>query len=93
VERGPKAALFGNPMHPYTLALFAALPRQEDRGHRLAAIDGQVPHAGAMPTGCRFAPRCPFAVAQCEGAYPPFREVGPGHFVACWRAPLEEHVA
>lgn len=93
VERGPKAALFGNPMHPYTLALFAALPRQEDRGHRLAAIDGQVPHAGAMPPGCRFAPRCPFAAAQCEGAYPPFREVDAGHFVACWRAPLEEHVA
>jgi len=93
VERGPKAALFGDPMHPYTLALFAALPRQEDRGHRLAAIDGQVPHTDMMPSGCRFAPRCPFAAAQCVEMYPPLREVETGHFVACWRAPLEEHVA
>ena len=93
VERAPKAALFGNPMHPYTLALFAALPRQEDRGRRLAAIDGQVPAAGAMPPGCRFAPRCPFAILQCRASYPPLRAVGTGHFVSCWRAPLENHVA
>jgi len=93
VERAPKAALFGDPMHPYTLALFAALPRQEDRGHPLAAIDGQVPAAGAMPPGCRFAPRCPFAIRQCRMSYPPLRAVGAGHFVSCWRAPLEDHVA
>ena len=93
VERAPKAALFGNPMHPYTLALFAALPRKEDRGRRLAAIDGQVPAVGAKPPGCRFAPRCPFAKLQCRAFYPPLRAVGPGHFMSCWRAPLEDHVA
>jgi peptide/nickel transport system ATP-binding protein len=93
VERASREALFGDPMHPYTLALFAALPRAEDRGRALAAIDGQVPAAGAMPAGCRFAPRCPFAVARCREEYPPLREIRGGHWVSCWRAPLEEHVA
>ena len=92
VERASREALFGDPMHPYTLALFAALPRAEDRGRPLAAIDGQVPAAGAMPTGCRFAPRCPFAVSRCREEYPPLREIRPEHWVSCWRAPIEEHV-
>jgi peptide/nickel transport system ATP-binding protein len=93
VERAPRETLFGDPMHPYTLALFAAMPRTDGRGRALAAIDGQVPSPGAMPPGCRFAPRCPFALAQCNEAYPPLREIKPDHFVSCWRAPLEEHVA
>jgi peptide/nickel transport system ATP-binding protein len=93
VERAPRAALFGDPMHPYTLALFAAMPRADERGKPLAAIEGQVPSPGAMPSGCRFAPRCPFAVPRCSEAYPPLREIKSGHFVSCWRAPLEEHVA
>jgi peptide/nickel transport system ATP-binding protein len=93
VERAQRAALFGDPMHPYTLALFAAMPRADERGRRLAAIDGQVPSIETMPMGCRFAPRCPFAIAPCAQAYPPLREIKPGHFVSCWRAPLEEHVA
>ncbi len=92
VETGSRDALFGDPMHPYTLALFAAMPREEDRGRRLAAIDGQVPSIAAMPAGCRFAPRCSFSVARCHETYPPLREIAPGHAVACWRAPLEEHV-
>jgi peptide/nickel transport system ATP-binding protein len=93
VERASRTALFGDPMHPYTLALFAAMPRADERGKPLAAIEGQVPSPGAMPSGCRFAPRCPFAVEQCSETYPPLREIRPGHFVSCWRAPLEEHVA
>jgi peptide/nickel transport system ATP-binding protein len=93
VERAPRTALFDDPMHPYTLALFAAMPRSDERGRALAAIEGQVPSPGAMPPGCRFAPRCPFAIAECSEAYPPLRELTPGHWVSCWRAPLEEHVA
>jgi oligopeptide/dipeptide ABC transporter ATP-binding protein len=94
VERGPRDAIFGDPMHPYTLALFAAMPREEDRGRRLAAIDGQVPQPGRMPKGCRFAPRCPFAVERCRQETPVLRAVGElnrtlPHEVACWRAPLE----
>jgi oligopeptide/dipeptide ABC transporter ATP-binding protein len=89
VERGSRAAIFDDPQHPYTLALFAAMPRAGDVGRSLASIDGQVPAPGAMPPGCRFAPRCPFAVDQCRAAYPPLRDIGPGHEVACWRAPVE----
>jgi peptide/nickel transport system ATP-binding protein len=93
VERTSRTDLFGDPMHPYTLALFAAMPRADERGRVLAAIEGQVPSPGAMPPGCRFAPRCPFATVQCSEAYPPLREIKPDHWVSCWRAPLEEHVA
>jgi peptide/nickel transport system ATP-binding protein len=93
VERASRAALFGDPMHPYTLALFAALPRADERGQPLATIEGQVPVPGAMPTGCRFAPRCPFVAAQCREDYPPLREIRPAHWVSCWRAPLEEHLS
>jgi peptide/nickel transport system ATP-binding protein len=93
VEKASRADLFGDPMHPYTLALFAAMPRTDERGKPLAAIEGQVPSPGAMPAGCRFAPRCPFVVAQCEADYPPLREITPQHWIACWRAPLEEHLS
>jgi peptide/nickel transport system ATP-binding protein len=93
VERASRTALFGDPMHPYTLALFAAMPRADERGRALAAIEGQVPSIEAMPTGCHFAPRCPFAIVQCTQAYPPLREITPDHWVSCWRAPIEEHVA
>ena len=93
VERASREALFGDPMHPYTLALFAAMPRADERGRPLAAIEGQVPSPTAMPPGCRFAPRCPFAISQCTEAYPPLREIKPDHWVSCWRAPLEEHVS
>ncbi|MBC7704588.1 MAG: ABC transporter ATP-binding protein [Rhodoferax sp.] len=93
VERASRKALFGDPMHPYTLALFAAMPRADDRGQPLAAIEGQVPSITAMPPGCRFAPRCPFALPQCAQAYPPLRQIKADHWVSCWRAPLEEHVS
>jgi peptide/nickel transport system ATP-binding protein len=92
VERGRREDIFADPQHPYTLALFAAMPRAGDVGRPLASIDGQVPAAGAMPPGCRFAPRCPFAVERCRMSYPPLRDVTPGHQVACWRAPVEDAV-
>ena len=93
VERGSRAQLFDNPLHPYTLALFAAMPRAEDRGRPLAAIAGQVPSFAAMPPGCRFAPRCPFALDRCRRETPPLLTHEQGHAAACWRAPLEEHLS
>jgi peptide/nickel transport system ATP-binding protein len=93
VERGSRAAIFDDPLHPYTLALFAALPRRGDAGRKLACIDGQVPSPSAMPQGCRFAPRCPFAIERCPREAPPLAAYRPGHEVACWRAPIEEHMA
>jgi peptide/nickel transport system ATP-binding protein len=50
---------------------------------RLEAIAGVVPSLLEPPVGCRFAPRCPFAMAECIAATPPLREVAPGHKVAC----------
>ena len=67
VESAHASALFGDPHHPYTAALLAALPEQA-QGKRLAAIPGLVPGQFNQPPGCLFAPRCSFATAQCQTA-------------------------
>jgi peptide/nickel transport system ATP-binding protein len=86
-ERGPTDALVATPRHPYTRMLLAALPevgvRFADR--RLQGIPGSPPSLLNPPTGCRFRDRCPLAMAKCA-EQPPFLEVAPDHFVACWRA-------
>jgi peptide/nickel transport system ATP-binding protein len=88
VEQAPVDALFEDPQHPYTLGLLGSIPRIEEDKARLAAIPGRVPHPQAMPQGCRFNPRCPFAIDRCRVEAPPLVEIAPGHTVACWRAPL-----
>jgi oligopeptide/dipeptide ABC transporter ATP-binding protein len=92
VERSPVAALFDNPQHPYTVGLLGAIPKLHADQARLATIQGTVPNPRDMPTGCRFNPRCPFAVDRCRHEEPPLAEIRPGHAAACWRAPLERHV-
>ena len=67
VESAHASVLFGDPHHPYTAALLAALPEQA-QGKRLAAIPGLVPGQFNQPPGCLFAPRCSFATAQCQTA-------------------------
>jgi peptide/nickel transport system ATP-binding protein len=89
VEQAPVAALFAMPQHPYTVGLMGAIPSIDAPRERLAAIDGMVPAATAMPAGCRFAERCPFADARCRAEAPPLAEVSPGHLSRCWKAPLE----
>jgi oligopeptide/dipeptide ABC transporter ATP-binding protein len=92
VERAEVGTLFSDPQHPYTIGLLGSIPKLTTEQARLTTIEGVVPNPLAMPVGCRFNPRCPFAVDQCRAAEPPLREVRPGQYAACWRAPLEESV-
>jgi peptide/nickel transport system ATP-binding protein len=87
VERAPAARLFDEPQHPYTVGLLGSIPRLHLDQARLAVIKGQVPDAAALPAGCRFRPRCPFAVERC-GEDPALSAVAANHEAACWRAPL-----
>jgi peptide/nickel transport system ATP-binding protein len=88
VEQAPAATLFARPEHPYTIGLLGAAPSLEGGAERLASIEGTVPDLRAPPAGCRFAPRCPFAIARCE-TQPPLAPVGEAHRAACWRTPLD----
>ena len=89
VESAPVHALFEDPQHPYTIGLLGSIPRLDVERERLATIEGTVPSPANQPAGCRFAPRCPFADSRCHAEAPPLRELGPGHQVACWKAPVE----
>jgi oligopeptide/dipeptide ABC transporter ATP-binding protein len=87
VERAPVERLFAEPQHPYTVGLLGSIPRLNDPKERLAVIRGQVPDASALPAGCRFRPRCPFAIDRCHEE-PSLAALGTDHEAACWRAPL-----
>ncbi|MCR0984348.1 ABC transporter ATP-binding protein [Roseomonas populi] len=89
VERGTAKDIFEDPQHPYTIGLLGSIPRIEEERERLLSIDGSVPPPFALPSGCRFNPRCPFAIRACTEADPPLRELAPGHRAACIRAPVE----
>ena len=89
VEEAPVDALFGDPQHPYTLGLLASMPGVGGDEEELSAIEGMVPSPYAQPSGCRFNPRCPFAIERCRSEMPALSEAKPGHRVACWRMPIE----
>jgi peptide/nickel transport system ATP-binding protein len=92
VERADVATLFADPQHPYTVGLLGSIPKLHADQQQLATIEGVVPNPLDMPRGCRFNPRCPFAIDKCRASEPPLAEVKSGHLAACWRAPLEDHV-
>jgi oligopeptide/dipeptide ABC transporter ATP-binding protein len=85
VEKAPTATLFRNVRMPYTEALLRSIPRLDEPRHaRLQAIPGRPPQLVDPPSGCRFAPRCPYAQAQCHIETPPLVESEPGHEYRCW---------
>lgn len=86
VELAPAEEIYTNPLHPYTQALLAAIPVPDPDAKREAPqrLGGDVPNPIAPPAGCRFHTRCPFATERCGREEPEFKEVSPGHFVACF---------
>ena len=83
VEMAPVTSLFARPLHPYTRGLLQCLPHPSRFGQPLASIEGVPPDLRQRSAGCRFAPRCSYAVAACRRDEPTLEEREPGHFVAC----------
>jgi oligopeptide transport system ATP-binding protein len=78
--------LFDDPLHPYTQSLNSAVPLPNpklERRRRRFILKGEPPSPANPPPGCVFHPRCPLSVEECVKAVPEFREIRPGHFVAC----------
>ena len=83
-EYSPTEELYENPLHPYTKALFsAALPAHPDDQREEIVLTGEVPSPINPPSGCRFHPRCPFAMDRCAVEIPQQLDKGNGHLVAC----------
>jgi peptide/nickel transport system ATP-binding protein len=91
VEQGPAQEVFDNPLHPYTKALMSALPsfdpRQRGRSNRVR-LTGDPPSPIDLPSGCRFANRCPSAIEGCRQAEPSLKEITLGRWVRCSRLEL-----
>ena len=86
VELGPARDVYAAPKHPYTSGLLRAIPDITIREDRLPGIKGAPPNLLRLPTGCAFHPRCPLADDRCKAEVPPFEEVAPGRWSACFHA-------
>ena len=90
VEFGRKEEIFDNPLHPYTKALFSAVPNPDpDVKVERVILKGDIPSPANPPMGCKFHTRCPKAMEICKHVAPKYREQEPGHFVACHCYPQE----
>ena len=84
VEFGSKKDIFSNPLHPYTKALFSAIPNPDpDEKMNRIVLKGDIPSPANPPSGCRFHTRCPYATEKCSQVTPEYKEYGNGHFAAC----------
>ncbi len=84
VELADTNAVFSNPLHPYTEALLADVPKPDPRlRSKRIVLQGERPDPANPPSGCYFHTRCPYVQENCKVDFPPLREVKPGHFAAC----------
>ena len=84
MEFGTKEDIFKNPLHPYTKALFSAVPNPDPTAKtERIKLEGDIPSPANPPKGCRFHTRCPYAKEICKHVVPEYREYEPGHFTAC----------
>ena len=84
VEFGSKDDIFNSPLHPYTKALFSAIPNPDpDEKMNRIVLNGDIPSPANHPSGCRFHTRCPYATEKCSRVAPEYKEYGDGHFAAC----------
>ena len=84
MEFGTKEDIFKNPLHPYTKALFSAVPNPDPTAKtERIKLEGDIPSPANPPKGCRFHTRCPYATEICKHVVPEYREYEPGHFTAC----------
>jgi len=89
VESAKTDRIFKNPLHPYTRGLISSVVTGRLRGKVLHYIPGTVPSLLHPPLGCRFHPRCSYAIEACKRSRPELLEVEDGHFVACYNMPKE----
>jgi len=86
IESGSRQEICENPVHPYTVGLFGAIPDLETDVRRLANIEGLPPNPANLPKGCCFASRCSSATPECEHTKYPLRRIGENHYCACGNA-------
>ena len=92
VEYAPTEALYREPLHPYTKALFSAIPIPDPaRNKNKITLQGSIPSPAAPPSGCKFHTRCPEAMSCCASTPPRWLEIKPGHFCACHRVEQEKN--
>ena len=89
VEVANAEELYLNPIHPYTRGLLSAIPVADplvESARQRSFLDGDIPSPVDIPTGCKFASRCPYATADKREGVPPLHDFGGGHYVACFNA-------